>query len=224
MSRFKSLTSTLLVILTAWVIGLFLFQNRTYRSLKELKNQDQSDAATNVTVNSNQPLTDIAGLVGDTTASLQASLSSLLSRVEKLETTPETPTETTSNPATTTSVFTPAFQPQVIYLGSSNLNKRQWTDSDVEIIINSANYPANVNVVFQAGLSIVGGEGWARLKNKTTGAVILASEVMHNNTTVTWKGSSLFKLHSGNNTYVVQLRSTSGETVNLAGARLNISK
>ena len=220
MSRFKNLTSTLLVILTVWVIGLFLFQNRTYRSLKELKNQDQTDVSADVSVNSNQPPTDIAGLVGDTTSSLQASLSSLLSRIEKLETTPET----TSTPTTTTSVSTPAFQPQVIYVGSASLNKRQWTDSGVEVIINSANYPADVNVVFQAGLSIPGGEAWARLRNKTTGAVILASEIMHNNSTVTWKGSSIFKLHNGNYNYVVQIRSTSGETVNLAGARLNITK
>jgi len=149
----------------------------------------------------------------------EASMASLLARIETLEKVPTQTTSITTSPATTI-----IFQPQVIYLGSASSNKREWTDSGIEAVINRANYPADISAVFEAGLSIPGGEIWARLKNKTTGAVMLITEVSHNNSNVTWKSSPSFKLHSGNNTYIVQLKSTSGEAANLSGARLKITR
>ncbi|MDP4031206.1 MAG: hypothetical protein Q8P47_02870, partial [Candidatus Beckwithbacteria bacterium] len=101
---------------------------------------------------------------------------------------------------------------------------RNWTETGAQVQLNSANYPAGVNAVFEAGLSIIGGEAWARLKNKTTGAIISVSEVSHNNSAVAWKGSGAFKLHSGNNLYVVEIKSSSGETANLSGSRLQLSQ
>lgn len=38
-----------------------------------------------------------------------------------------------------------------------------------------------------------------------------------------WKNSPGFKLHSGTNTYVIELKSTTGEQANLSGARLKLS-
>jgi hypothetical protein len=78
--------------------------------------------------------------------------------------------------------------------------------------------------VFEAGLSIIGGEAWARLKNKTTGAIISVSEVFHNNSTVVWKNSGVFKLHPGNNLYVVEIKSSSDEIANLVGSRIKLSQ
>ena len=150
---------------------------------------------------------------------LEASIASLLNRIETLEKVPVQTTSVTASPATAI-----VFQPQVIYLGSASSNRHEWTDSGVEVVINSADYPADISAVFEAGLSIPGGEAWARLKNETTGAVMLITEVSHNNSTVTWKSSPSFKLHSGNNTYIVQLKSTSHETANLSGARLKITR
>jgi len=157
--------------------------------------------------------------LGEANLVLEASMASLLSRIEALE---KVPTQTTSTATSPTTAI--AFQPQVVYLGSASSDKYEWTDSSVEVVINSANYPADVSVVFSAGLSIIGGEAWARLKNKTTGAIILITEVSHNNSNIIWKSSPSFKLHSGNNTYIVQLKSTSGETTNLSGARLKITR
>ena len=151
--------------------------------------------------------------------SLQASLSGLLARIEDLEL-----TKTASTVVPTSSTPQTVFRPQTIYLGTASSHNRHWTDVSAQAAINSADYPADVKVVFEASLSIPGGEAWARLKNKTTGAIISISEVYHNNSTVTWKSSASFNLHSGNYTYIVQLRSTSGETANLSGARLRISQ
>ena len=90
--------------------------------------------------------------------------------------------------------------------------------------LNASDYPSDVHAVFEASLSIVGGEVWARLKNTTTGAILSVTEIFNNSATATWKTSGNWQLHSGNNNYVVQLKSSSGETANLSSARIRISR
>ncbi|MBU2052174.1 hypothetical protein KKH13_03155, partial [Patescibacteria group bacterium] len=156
----------------------------------------------------------------DALAALQATISSLLKRLEILEADKNIPSPAESQPEADRSVVEAqtvtkaVFPTQVLYLGAGSTTERNWTETGAQVQLNSANYPAGVNVVFEAGLSIIGGEVWARLKNKTTGAIISISEVSHNNSTVAWKGSGAFKLHPGNNLYVVELKSSSGETAN----------
>jgi hypothetical protein len=159
-------------------------------------------------------------------ADLQASIAGLLVRIEALETTSEQTAATGETPAA--AVVSPppaaAFQPQNIYLGSASTTQREWTASGLEVAVDSGDYPSDVKAVFEAGLSIVGGEAWARLKNITNGAIISASEVMHNNATVTWKASPAFKLHAGKNVYSVEIKSSSDEKAYLSGSRLRISR
>lgn len=160
-------------------------------------------------------------------ARLQATISGLLQRLEILETEKNITPPPAADPLPVVvgqTVAKPVFQTQVLYLGSGSTTQRDWTESGAQVQLNSGNYPAGVNVVFEAGLSIIGGEAWARLKNKTTGAIISASEVFHNNSLVTWKSSGAFKLHPGSNLYVVEIKSSSGETANLAGSRLQLSQ
>jgi hypothetical protein len=125
------------------------------------------------------------------------------------------------------SVFTPdatvQWQPQNIYLGSASTTKTEWTETSAAIQLNSNDYPSEVKAVFEAQLSIVNGEAWARLKNKTSGAIMQVTEIFNNSNTATWKNSPAFKLHSGTNTYVIELKSTTGEQANLSGARLKLS-
>ena len=125
------------------------------------------------------------------------------------------------------SVFTPAatvqWQPQNIYLGSASTVKTEWTETSAAIQLNSSDYPTEVKAVFEAQLSIVNGEAWARLKNKTSGAIMQVTEIFNNSNTATWKNSPSFKLHNGTNTYVIELKSTTGEQANLSGARLKLS-
>jgi hypothetical protein len=221
MNRFKAFVTTAIVVLGGGLIGLWLYQTKTLNKLRTTEKSSSSGIVSSLP--EAEPKAEETGsafsLLEEGAASLQASLSSLLARVEELEKS----SQTQSIPTTSTQT-TPAFQPQTIFLGSASSNKRSWTDSGVEIMLNSADYPADVSTVFEAGLSIVGGEAWARLRNKTTGAVMSITEVMHNNSTVAWKTSPSFKLHSGNNVYVVQLRSSSGESAYLSGARLKLSR
>ena len=159
-------------------------------------------------------------------AALQATMAGLLQRLEVLEAGQSTEPLPASSPQISPEplVAKPVFQTQVLYLGSGNTIERIWTETAAQLWLNSANYPSGVQAVFEAGLSIIGGEAWARLKNKTTGAVIFISEVSHNNNAVVWKTAPAFKLHPGNNLYVVEIKSSSGETANLAGSRIQLSQ
>jgi hypothetical protein len=160
-------------------------------------------------------------------AKLSTAVADLVNRVTKLEQQPSSSVSagTASEAASPQPVVaqTPPVSRavnEIIYLGSASTTSRDWTESGVEIVLNSNNYPVGTKMKFEAGLSIIGGEAWARIKNKTTGAIIAVSEVSHNTSTTTWKGSPAFAMHSGSYTYVVELRSTSGETVNMSGSRL----
>jgi len=211
------------------IIGLIIFgifQTKNLKKLQTLKPATNQEVSINTSSPSeSKPTEPNFSFFEKANDSLQASVSGLLNRLEQLE---ESDTKTTTSTKQSTTSYTPrsttpAFQTQDIYFGSASTTNTSWTDTGLETSLYSNHYPSTVNLYFEAGLSIIGGEVWARLKNKTTGAVIGTSEVSHNNSTVTWKYSQSFKMHSGNNVYVVQLKSTSSETANLSGARLKIS-
>ncbi len=112
----------------------------------------------------------------------------------------------------------------VVYLGNGSSYDRDWvTIEGTKINLNPANYPNFVQAVFQASLKTMGGEAQARLINVNTGGIFYQTEVSHNTSTATWKSSSTFQLNSGPQEYAVQLRSSSGELVELTGARLIIT-
>lgn len=118
---------------------------------------------------------------------------------------------------------TAPIKEQTVYIGLGSSTNTDWTDvNSAQITLNAENYPNVEKVVFEATLSIVGGEARARLKNKTTGGVIYPSEVKHTTSTATTVVSGSFLLASGSNEYVVQLRSSSNELVVLDGARLRL--
>lgn len=154
---------------------------------------------------------------------LEASVSALAAKLAQVELNLKT---VQSQIATSTSAqqknSTPLFTKETLYLGSTATNNRDWSETGLEIGINSAHYPPGVMVKLEASLSIIGGEAWVRLKNKSTGAVISLSEISHNTNKATWKLSPSFALHSGGYTYVLEARSTSGETANISGARMII--
>lgn len=118
------------------------------------------------------------------------------------------------------STTTQPFQRQVLYLGSGETTQREWSAVGVEVTLDSADYPTGVTARFEAGLSILGGQAWARLKNKTTGSILSITEVNHGSSSISWIQSPTFSLHRGENTYQVEMRSTSGEIARLAGARI----
>lgn len=223
MSRFKILVD---IFQTVIIIGLIIFGVIQTKNIKKIKiDKPESQNVSINTTSSTDPSTPSFSFLEKANTSLQASVSGLLDRLEELEKpAPKKTTTSTGSTSYTPRSSTPAFQTQDIFLGSATTTSTSWVDTGQETSLYSAHYPATVNCYFEAGLSIIGGEVWARLKNKTTGAIISITELSHNNSTVTWKYSSSFKLHSGNNTYVIQLKSTSGETANLTGARIKISQ
>lgn len=132
--------------------------------------------------------------------------------------------EQNQSPSTTSNTASQSAQEYIIYIGTGSSVDREWKNVTETIMsIDTTKYPKIVDVQLEAALSIIGGEARARLVNYETGAVIAGSEVMHNTSTTTWKTSQSFSLQDSQQTYVVQLKSSSGERVYLNGARLIIT-
>ena len=200
MDRFKVGVIAGLVVLGLSVIGLWIKQNQLEKSL-DLFITSQS-------------------LIPET--SLIPSPSLIAS--PDLEPSPEPSVSPSPSPSLAPSpTVTVQWQPQNIYLGSATTTKTEWTETSTAIQLNSSDYPTEVKAVFEAQLSIVNGEAWARLKNKTSGAIMQVTEIYNNSNIAAWKSSPAFKLHNGTNTYVIELKSTTGEQANLSGARLKLS-
>lgn len=220
MSPFKLVATTALLLVIVGLAGLWLVVNDLSGQVKNLTSQLDPDSSTTT-----REVTAPTGSSTSASTNLQASVSGLLARVEELEASMAAAQLSSQTSQTQTTTGTSQdFQKQVIYLGSDTTTSRDWSQTGVEVTINSTDYPANVTATLQAGLSIGNGQAWARVTNKTTGAIISLTEVWHDTSTTTWKSSPEFKLHSGVNTYVIELRSTSGETAHLSGARLVIEQ
>ena len=209
MSRWsRFLIGAALVILGINIIGLwsvqYFVETRLIASLQNIQSQQNIPSPPNISPTPVSPTNDLADLE---------------SRISKLESASPIPAPPSTN---TTKIIsqTSKFQKQSLFLGSASDNKTYWVDTGAEITLDSKDYPSSVLVTFEASLSIPGGEGSARLINVINGLIFYQSTVMNNNNTPTWKSSEKFALHYGENTYRVQLRSTSGETVTLHGARV----
>ena len=153
----------------------------------------------------------------DQLATLKAQLDEVSQDIATLAAKPNQETTLTTN-------ITTDPQEHIVYLGQGSTTKRDWTPLEsTKVTLNTNNYPRLEKAVFQASLKIINGEAEARLVNSSTGAIFTATEVSHNTSTATWKKSVPFQLHAGTQEYVVELRSTSGETAELSGARLIIT-
>lgn len=117
----------------------------------------------------------------------------------------------------------PTVKEYVVYLGSGQTSNRDWTDiSSAATTVNTSNYGQLKAVDFEAALSIIGGEAHARLKNQTTGTPFYQTEIFNNTSSADWLTSSQFMLTNGSNSYVVQLKSSSGEMAILNGSRIHL--
>ena len=145
------------------------------------------------------------------------------SRISALEQDIEDLKKQTEDSEETTSTQSQDVKEFFVYLGSGNASSTEWTDIPGAVVtIDSSQYHNIKEVHFEAGLAISSGNAYARLVNKDSGSVIWGTEVTHNTSTPTWKSSSNISLQSGKATYMVQLRSSSGEYINMSGARIKI--
>ena len=195
--------------------------------MRQLK-LEQSISNPTPTTATNAPSTELAANMlneAESKSSLQASMSAVNSRLSQIESQLiHLSKEMASQSGSKSNTPASSFSKETLYLGSATTKSQEWSETGLEIGINSAHYPAGVTVKLEASLSTIGGETWVRITNKSTGAVISLSEISHNTSTATWKLSPSFALHPGGYTYSLEARSTSGETANISGARLTIEK
>ena len=220
--QFKNLTRLLMSLVIISIITavcmLWVSQFKLEQTIADLNTKSK----TNATVNEVD-----AKIVSDmdSQALLQASISALSKSVAQIELElADVNRRLATQSGVNRNTSSPMFTKETLYLGSTSTNNREWSETGLEIGINSTQYPAGVMVKLEASLSIIGGEAWVRVKNKSTGAVILLSEISNNTSSASWKLSPSFALHSGGYTYVLEARSTSGETANISGARLIIER
>lgn len=162
---------------------------------------------------------ELTGNQEEDLANLETRLASLEETVAEIDTSGDSSSQTSSDTSSTSSSVKEFY----VYLGSGSSSSTDWTNIPGAVVtIDTGQYDNIKEVRFEAGLSILSGNAYARLVNKDTGAVFTNSEVTHNTSTPTWKTSSTFGLHTGSVNYMVQLRSSSGDRVDLTGARIKI--
>lgn len=107
-------------------------------------------------------------------------------------------------------------------MGTGSTNKTDWIDvPSVQATINGDRYGQVVAAYFEASMKSPNGKVEARLLDRTNATVIHESNVEHIGD-YTWIISKPFALPTGGRTFVVQMRSGSGDTVEINGARLRI--
>ncbi len=158
-----------------------------------------------------------------TSPQLQKELAAIKQQISSLEkqitASAQTQPTTSSSTASTTSQ-----REYVIYLGSGSTINRDWTLIPAAgVTLDISAYRHVKSVSFEAGLSIVSGEVYARLYDQTTQTPFYSTELSNNTSAGTWKTSSSLTLPKGSHYYTVQLKSSNGEVANLVGARLKIT-
>ncbi len=209
-----------------WTVTFVQYQRLQRLSDQQLATQAQLEAVWGVTAVTT-PIATPSFVPKPSSSSLPAQvqvqtltnqLQVLEQRVIQLETVP-TPTPKnvpTGQPSASSS------REVMIFLGSGSSTDTSWkTIPGASVTINPAEYPGLSSVTFEAALAILGGEASARLV-ASTGQIFAQSTVSHNTSTSTWKTSPAFSLFSSPTTYEVQVRSSSGERVDLGGARLRL--
>lgn len=227
-ASWKYLAVFLIIVVFGNIVGLWISQVLQQRQFTHLNNEIARLEKGIKTLTSTPIQTQTAISSSSTTAKPQSSstplehdqnydsrITALAREIEDLKTQQETSESNTSSGSSIKEYF--------VYLGSGNSSSTEWTDLPGAIVtIDSSHYQHTRSIHFEAGLAISSGNAYARLINKDSGSVIWGSEVMHNTSMPTWKTSSGFSLQSGQATYMVQLRSSSGEYINMSGARIKI--
>ncbi len=110
-----------------------------------------------------------------------------------------------------------------IPLGSGNTSNTEWADvPSAQATINSDRYGEIVSIYFEASLSAINGTVEARILDKTSSEVIDESNISHNTSEYVWRSSKPFSVGPGGKTYIVQMKSSTGEVVEMSQARLKV--
>lgn len=206
------------ILALIFTIGIFFYQQKQLQALNQEVLLLQAHPATVLSSNSNPNLPSVVGTSSAVPSSsnlIQQQIDALAARLTQVE--KKVGLQTVGRQSG------PAVKEYIVYLGSGQTDNRDWTDIPSAVAtLNSTNYGQLKAVYFEAALSILGGEAHARLKNLTTGEPFYQTEVFHNASASEWETSSAFSLLSGQNSYIVQLRSSSGEFAVLNGSRIHL--
>lgn len=159
---------------------------------------------------------------------IEASLSAILKRLDDLEKIDQTKPVTNQTQSSTQDSSTSSTGPKVSYIpigysGSGTSSSDFGSISGYETTIDSGNYPGYKKMVLEANFRIFQGNGTGevRLFNKTDGVAILNSDLSTTSQDYATKSSSSFSL-SGSKTYIIQVKSSTGYSVDLSWARVKV--
>lgn len=108
-------------------------------------------------------------------------------------------------------------------MGTGSTNKTEWSDVlSLQATINGDRYGQIVAVYFEASMRAVNGKVEARLLDRTSASVMHESNIELQGNEYAWVISKPFAVTPGGKTFMVQMRSSSGEEVSINGARLRI--
>lgn len=167
----------------------------------------------------------------DRILSLEASVAALSKKVDVLlkQQSVTNPTFVSQSLTASAAPTSQSDTPKSIYIpigvGGSGTSISDFSSaSGQEITIDTGNYQGYKQAVFEANLRIYQGNGtaYARLFNKTDGLAIIPSQVSTTSENFTTVTSAPFSLTAGSKTYTVQVKSSTGYSVDLQLTRIRI--
>ena len=161
---------------------------------------------------------------------LEASISAVNKRIDELpKVSQTTPVTNQTQSATTQVTTTSSTGPKTSYIpvGNSGSGTSSTDFSSVsghEVTIDTGSYPGYKQMVLEANFRIFQGNGTGevRLFNKTDGTAVINSTLSTTSQDYSTKTSSGFNISSGSKTYTVQVKSTTGYSVDLQWSRIRV--
>lgn len=161
---------------------------------------------------------------------LESSISAVNKRIDQLASTKQTQPVTNQTQTTTQATTTTPSGAKVAYIPVGNTGSgTSSTDfsslSGHEVTIDTSNYPGYKQMVLEASFRIFQGNGTGevRLFNKTDGTAAVNSDLSTTSQDYTTKTSSGFTLSPGSKTYTVQVKSSTGYSVDLQWSRIRVN-
>lgn len=158
--------------------------------------------------------------------SLEGRLTVLENTVNNLS--PSSPSNSSAPTSNSTSIEN-STSPSVLYIplgsGGSSGDRNYITMPTFQVPINPSNYPGYTSMQLEVNMGLIQsvGSANAQLFNTTSNSAVANSQVSTVASPYAWVISTGFTLPAGNNTYVLQLQSTQGYTINAQNARIKVN-
>lgn len=226
MSRVLLLLGGLILIVVILIAALVRLKvvsvNSNVANKVGLQNQLSEDEITPKEIPAEPPLTrkELGEII-------EASISAVNKKIDDLAKVEQTQPVTSSVAQTTQTTTSSSSGPKVAYIpigysGSGTYSSDFGTISGYETTIDPSNYPGYKQMELEANFRIFqNGTAEVRLFNKTDGTAISNSDLSTTSQDYTTKTSSGFTL-SGSKTYTVQVKSSTGYSVDLQWSRIRV--